>query len=74
MLDSKKTLPVLKEIELNPQITQCVLAQKLEISLGKINFLISALVNKGIIEIKNFKNAKNKLAYAYLLIPQGIRR
>jgi len=70
---SEKTLWVLKEVEVNPQITQRVLAQKLEISLGKINFLINALVDKGIIEIKNFKNSKRKLAYIYLLTPKGIK-
>ncbi len=73
IFDSEKTLYVLREIERNSQITQRDLAQKLEISLGKINFLINALIDKGIIEIKNFKNSKNKLAYMYLLTPQGIK-
>jgi EPS-associated MarR family transcriptional regulator len=73
IFDSEKTLHVLQEIERNPQITQRDLAQRLEISLGKINFLIRALIDKGIIEIKNFKNSKNKLAYMYLLTPQGIK-
>ncbi len=73
IFDSEKTLHVLQEIERNPKVTQRGLAQKLEISLGKINFLINALIDKGIIEIKNFKNAKNKLAYMYLLTPQGIK-
>ena len=73
IFDSEKTLHVLQEIEQNPKVTQRVLAQKLEISLGKSNFLIRALIAKGIIEIKNFKNSKNKLAYMYLLTPQGIK-
>ncbi len=73
IFDSEKTLHVLQEIERNPKVTQRVLAQKLEISLGKLNFLIRALIDKGIIEIKNFKNSKNKLAYMYLLTPQGIK-
>ena len=73
IFDSEKTLHVLQEIERNPKITQRGLAQKLEISLGKINFLINALIDKGIIEMKNFKNSKNKLAYMYLLTPQGIK-
>src|SRR3989338_7426359 len=72
-LESEKTLHILKEIERDPQITQRALAQKLEISLGKINFLIRALIDKGIIEIKNFKNSKHKLAYMYLLTPHGIK-
>jgi len=73
IFDSEKTLYVLQEIERNPQITQRDLAQKLEISLGKLNFLIRALIDKGIIEIKNFKNSKNKLAYMYLLTSHGIK-
>lgn len=73
ILHSEKTLHVLKEIEHNPQVTQRDLAQKLEISLGKLNFLINSLIDKGIIEAKNFKNAKNKFAYMYLLTPQGIK-
>lgn len=73
IFDSEKTLHLLQEIERNPQVTQRHLAQKMEVSLGKINFLLRALINKGIIEIKNFKNAKNKLAYRYLLTPDGIK-
>ncbi len=73
IFDSEKTLHILREIERNPQLTQRDLAQKLEISLGKINFLINALINKGIIEIKNFKNSKNKFAYMYMLTPAGIK-
>ncbi|MDP3731799.1 MAG: MarR family EPS-associated transcriptional regulator [Candidatus Omnitrophota bacterium] len=73
IFDSEKTLHVLQEIERNPKVTQRGLAQKLEISLGKINFLINALIDKGVIEIKNFKNSKNKLAYMYLLTPAGIK-
>jgi EPS-associated MarR family transcriptional regulator len=73
IFDSEKTLHVLQEIERNPKVTQRDLAQKLEISLGKINFLINALIDKGIIEIKNFKNSKNKFAYMYLLTSEGIK-
>ena len=73
IFDSEKTLHVLQEIERNPKLTQRDLAQKLEISLGKINFLINALIDKGIIEIRNFKNSKNKLAYMYLLTSEGIK-
>ena len=72
-LEMEKTLHILKDIENNPQITQRELAHKLDISLGKINFLINALMNKGVIKAKNFKNSKNKLAYMYLLTPEGIK-
>jgi len=73
ILEHEKILHVIKELEQNPQVTQRDLAQKLGISLGKINFLINALIDKGIIEAKNFKNSKNKLAYTYLLTPQGVK-
>jgi len=73
VFNHEKILNVLRELEQNPQTTQRDLAQKLEVSLGKINFLINALIDKGVIEVKNFKNAKNKLAYMYLLTPQGIK-
>ena len=72
-MDSEKTLNILKEIERNPQVTQRNLAQKLEISLGKINFLINALIDKGFVEIMNFKNSKNKLVYKYLLTTKGMK-
>jgi EPS-associated MarR family transcriptional regulator len=71
--ESEEALFVLREIERNPKATQRDLSRNLEISLGKINFLINSLIKKGIIEIKNFKNNKNKLAYMYLLTPQGIK-
>lgn len=73
ILESEETLQIIKEIELNPQVTQRTLSQKLEISLGKINFLVNALIDKGVIEVKNFKNSKQKLAYMYLLTPEGIK-
>ena len=73
ILTHEKILHVIKELEQNPAITQRDLALKLKISLGKINYFINALIDKGIIEAKNFKNAKNKLSYMYMLTPQGIR-
>ena len=73
ILESEKAFQIIKEIENNPQTTQRNLAQKMETSLGTINFLVNALIDKGIIEIKNFKNSKNKLAYIYLLTPHGIK-
>src|SRR3990167_6651363 len=73
ILNHEKILSIIKELEQNPAITQRDLALKLKISLGKINCFLNALIDKGIIEAKNFKNAKNKLSYMYLLTPQGIR-
>ncbi|MDO8748086.1 MAG: MarR family EPS-associated transcriptional regulator [Candidatus Omnitrophota bacterium] len=73
ILNHEKILSVIKELEQNPIITQRDLALKLKISLGKINYFLNALIDKGIIEAKNFKNAKNKLSYMYMLTPEGIR-
>ena len=63
---------VLKVIETNPQITQRELASELGISLGKANYCLKSLAQKGWIKASNFKNSNNKLAYAYLLTPKGI--
>src|SRR3990167_493740 len=73
ILNHEKILSIFKELEQNPTLTQRAIAQKLKISLGKVNYFINALIDKGIIEAKNFKNSKNKLGYMYLLTPQGIR-
>ena len=63
---------MLKVLEENPLLNQRQLADKLGISLGKTNFCIQALIDKGMVKVKNFKNNRNKLAYSYLLTPGGI--
>jgi len=69
---SEEALEILKEIEANPKVTQRYLSDKCDISLGKVNFIINALIRKGIIKIENFKNSKHKLAYMYLFTSYGI--
>ena len=64
---------ILRAVELNPKITQTQLAQQLGISLGKTNYLINALIEKGLIKIGNFKRHREKLIkIAYLLTPEGL--
>lgn len=63
---------VMRLIEKNPEISQRELARSLDISLGKVNFVLKALMEKGWVKAKNFKNSKNKVAYAYYLTPYGI--
>ncbi len=63
---------VLKIIYSSPQITQRELADELGVSLGKANYCLKSLIEKGWLKVNNFKNSKNKMAYAYLLTPQGI--
>ncbi len=63
---------VIKEIEENPSHTQRSLAQKLNISLGKANYVLSGLVEKGIIKAKRLKNDADKIKWNYLLTPKGV--
>ena len=63
---------LIKLIEQNPEISQRQLAKELGISLGKANYCLKAVMEKGLVKARNFKNSQNKLAYAYLLTPKGI--
>ena len=64
---------ILRKINSNPKISQRNLASKLGISLGKLNYCIKSLKLKGLIKIKNFSRNPNKLEYAYLLTPRGVK-
>ncbi len=70
--ETSETLRLLRAIHGNPQMTQRDLASHLGLSLGKINFLIRALIEKGFVKADNFKNSHHKIAYLYLLTPSGI--
>jgi EPS-associated MarR family transcriptional regulator len=63
---------LLKLLAERPQASQRQLSEALGVSLGKINYCVKALLDQGWIKATNFKNSKNKLAYAYLLTPSGI--
>jgi EPS-associated MarR family transcriptional regulator len=63
---------LLKTLESNPSLSQRDLAKHLGVSLGKVNFCLNALVEKGCLKVNNFRNSNNKLAYAYVLTPRGI--
>lgn len=67
-------LAVLRLLEQNPNLSQRELAEALGISVGKTNYCIKALVDKGLLKINNFRNNKNKMGYAYLLTPAGITK
>jgi EPS-associated MarR family transcriptional regulator len=56
----------------NPDLTQRELADKLGISAGGLNYCLKALMEKGLVKMKNFANSKNKFGYVYLLTHQGI--
>ena len=72
MFDDDTSYGLLKTLEGNPGLSQRDLAKRLGISLGKVNFCLNALIEKGCLKVNNFRNSDNKLAYAYLLTPHGI--
>ena len=65
-------LNILREINKDSDLSQRDLAKVIGLSLGKVNYCLNALKNKGYIKIKNFKNSKDKIKYLYVLTPQGI--
>ncbi len=66
-------LRILKILEADPEISQRQIAETLGVSLGKTNYLMKALLQKGHIKAGNFMRATNKMKYAYLLTPEGIK-
>ena len=72
MLTDEYRYKILKRLEANPKISQRELAQELGISLGKVNYCLKALMQKGLLKVNNFRNNQNKSAYLYLLTPNGV--
>ena len=71
-LDNSDHLDVLRKISSKPNFTQRELAKELGFSLGKLNYCVSALRDKGLLKISNFSKSKNKMGYAHILTPKGI--
>lgn len=65
---------MLRLLEANPELSQRELAEALGVSLGKTNYCLKALLERGLIKIRNFRNSQNKAAYAYYLTPEGISK
>ena len=72
--NSEEELEILRKIEENPNLTQRQIAEHLGLSLGKINYLIKALLGKGMVKVDNFRKSDRKLGYLYLLTPEGVDR
>ncbi|MDQ2078317.1 MarR family EPS-associated transcriptional regulator [Marinimicrobium sp. ABcell2] len=72
MLTDEYRYKVLKLLDANPNLSQRQLARELGISVGKVNYCLKALVERGMIKAANFKNSQNKKAYSYLLTPEGL--
>jgi EPS-associated MarR family transcriptional regulator len=70
--NSEENLQILRKIEKKPKHSQRKLAKELKFSLGKLNYCLKALNQKGLIKINNFQENKNKINYFYALTPKGI--
>ena len=72
MSKSQDYFEILRKIQKEPIATQRKLAKELNFSLGKLNYCLKALKEKGLIKSKNFKKNPNKISYIYILTPRGI--
>ena len=72
VLNDETRYRILKMLQADPQASQRRIADELGISLGRVNYCLQALIEKGLIKARNFRNSKNKKGYAYLLTPRGI--
>jgi EPS-associated MarR family transcriptional regulator len=70
----EENVKLLNHIHENPESTQRILVDELDFSLGKVNYLIKALAEKGIIKLKSFKSSRKKAGYLYYLTPKGIKK
>jgi EPS-associated MarR family transcriptional regulator len=67
-------LDLLRKLEVNPEYTQRELSQEMGVSLGKVNYCMKKLIEKGWIKLSNFSHNPNKVGYIYLLTPKGIEQ
>lgn len=73
MLDEKTRFRLLRLLQDNPELSQRQLADALGVSVGKVNYCLRALLDKGFVKMRNFRDSQNKLAYAYYLTPKGMK-
>lgn len=64
-------LYTLRELSRDDTLSQRDLAGRLGLSLGRVNFVVNSLIDKGLVKARRFKNSRNKLAYRYILTPEG---
>ena len=72
MLSDEYRYRILKRLEADPEISQRELAKELGISLGRANYCLKALIERGLVKAGNFRNSSNRSAYAYYLTPKGM--
>lgn len=71
-MNDELSIKLFRELEKTPEQSQRLLSQSCGVSLGSIHYCLKALIEKGYVKARNFKNAQNKLAYAYILTPSGV--
>jgi EPS-associated MarR family transcriptional regulator len=65
---------ILRLLQENPEMSQRDLAKAVGVSVGRINYVLNALVDKGLVKLGNFTAAKDKRRYAYVLTSKGIAK
>lgn len=73
MLTDEYRYRILKLLESNPAASQRDIARELGVSLGRVNFCLQALMEKGLIKANNFRNSTTRQTYLYLLTPKGMQ-
>jgi EPS-associated MarR family transcriptional regulator len=72
VLTDPQRLEILKLLQTEPQMSQRDLARVMGVSLGKANYCLKALMDKGLVKLENFRSNPDKRQYAYLLTPAGL--
>ena len=72
MSKKQNKFQILKSLEQYSHPTQRQLSNDLGVSLGKINYCLKSLIEKGFIKVNNFRNSNNKIQYSCLLTPKGV--
>ena len=70
-IESDTDFKILRLLQDNPDLTQREIAQKLGMSVGRLNYCLNSLIEKGFVKMDNFQKSKNKFKYVYLLTPSG---
>jgi len=73
-LQEDASFRVLRLLQESPEISQRELAQAVGVSVGGIHYVLSALIEKGLVKLGNFTASEDKRRYAYVLTPNGIAR
>lgn len=72
MIDDSIRYKILRLLDEHPELSQREIAERVGFSLGKTNYCLNALIDKGWIKLRNFRNSRNKRCYLYQLTPTGL--